>query len=91
MSAGRATASGHRAVLKHEAIWLGCVVRPNGERDDEGEQDPHQHAVPLRHSPCDFHGCVVLGDEIDIVPTVEANGSKPISPLSVAAEPRCVS
>ena len=31
------------------------------------------------------------GDEFDIVPTMEANGNEPISPLSVAAEPQCVS
>ena len=30
-------------------------------------------------------------EEFDIEPTVEANGNKPISPLSVAAEPPCVS
>ena len=78
-------------MLKHEAIWLGSVVPPNEGSDCEVEQDPHQHTVPLRHAPCHRHGCVVLGDEIDIVPTVEANGNKPISPLSVAAEPRCVS
>lgn len=28
---------------------------------------------------------------VDMVPMVEANGNKPISPLSVTAEPRCVS
>ncbi len=30
-------------------------------------------------------------DQFDIEPTVEANGNKPISPLSVAAELLCVS
>jgi hypothetical protein len=30
-------------------------------------------------------------EEFDIEPTVEANGNKPISPLSVAAELPCVS
>ena len=30
-------------------------------------------------------------NEVGMVPMVEANGSKPISPLSVAAEPHCVS
>ena len=61
--AGRAPASGHRAVPKHEAR-LSVGLR--------------------RHDP---RG---LGDS-DIVPKVEANGNKPISPLSVAAEPHCVS
>ena len=30
------------------------------------------------------------GIAVDMVPMVEANGNKPISPLSVAAEPHCV-
>jgi hypothetical protein len=32
-----------------------------------------------------------IAEEFDIEPTVEANGNKPISPLSVAAELPCVS
>jgi hypothetical protein len=33
----------------------------------------------------------MAGMDVDMVPMVEANGNKPISPLSVAAEPLCVS
>ena len=90
MSAGRATVSGHRAVLKHEAIWVGDGSGPSGEDHDEGEGS-HQHHDVARHMPSPGQGCVGAEDEIDIVPTVEANGNKPISPLSVAAEPHCVS
>ena len=79
MSAGRATASGHRAVLKHEAIWVGDGSGPSREDHDEGEGS-HQHDDVARHMPSPGQGCVGAEDEIDIVPTVEANGNKPISP-----------
>lgn len=46
------------------------------------------HTSPLPRIPRAFVGSV---KEFDIEPTVEANGNKPISPLSVAAEPPCVS
>jgi len=53
---------------------------------------PHrQHVAPMRHDPWELHGIAASEDEFDIVPTVEANGNEPISPLSVAAEPQCVS
>jgi hypothetical protein len=90
ISAGRATASGHRAVLKHEAIWVGDGSGPSGEDQDE-EEGSHQHDDVARHMPSPGQGGVGAEDEIDIVPTVEANGNKPISPLSVAAEPHCLS
>ena len=52
----------------------------------------HRHrVVPVRHAPCTRSDRAATAREYDIVPTVEANGSKPISPLSVAAEPHCVS
>ena len=88
MPAGRATASGHRAVLKHEANWVEEDTRPTGEDHDEREGS-HQHEARWRHAPGQVCGCAASAEEIDIVPTVEANGNKPISPLSVAAEPRC--
>ena len=62
----RATASGHRAVPKHEAN-VGEELRRRDVRARATRQD------------------------VDVVPMVEANGNKPISPLSVTAEPRCVS
>jgi hypothetical protein len=89
MSVRRATASGHRAVLKHEAIWVGEERRPTGEGDHKREGSRH-HDVPLHRAGRCRHGCV--GENgLNIVPTMEANGNKPISPLSVTAEPHCVS
>ena len=76
-------------MLKHEAICVGEELRPSGENDDEREGS-HQHDAPVRHA-ARGHRRMVMGDGFDIVPTVEANGNKPISPLSVAAEPHCVS
>ena len=91
MSVGRATASGHRAVLKHEASCKGDVgKRRSGGNEEDGPGEP-QHDMPWRHASDQHQLCAGSGDEIDVVPTVEANGNKPISPLSVAAEPRCVS
>ena len=61
-----------------------------GNKGPEGQFGPHhQHAIPLRHAPCELREVGVTGEEFDIVPTMEANGNEPISPLSVAAEPRC--
>lgn len=97
MPAGRATASGHRAVLRHEAKltdgWNGLkelrkVVR--GTLGPAGANWSHHHtAAPGRHAPEDRRASGATAWKYDIVPTVEANGNKPISPLSVAADPRC--
>ena len=46
------------------------------------------HASPALRIVCASAGSE---DQFDIEPTVEANGNKPISPLSVAAELLCVS
>lgn len=92
MSAGRATASGHRAVLKHEAKCWGDMDGRNDNGGVEAGEGSHQHIVRLRHGPRHCDGRMVVGVDFDIVPTVQANGNKPISLLSVAAEPRvCVS
>ena len=95
MSAGRATVSGHRAVLKHEAKMWEDGVRESGGTDRKASAHRHHHAMlvshALPHAPCARQGRVVIGGEFDIVPTVEANGNDPISPLSVAADSRCVS
>ncbi len=63
--------------------WQGAVRRacragaaPNGIAHD---------ARDTRMTVAASHGSA--REEFDIVPTVEANGNKPISPLSVAAEP----
>ena len=97
--AGRATASGHRAVPKHEAKLCEELKLDSGRRG-EGERGEYvlsawfgtrqQHADSVRHGRRDLRTLAVTG-KVDIVPMVEANGSKPISPLSVAAEPHCVS
>jgi hypothetical protein len=86
--AGRATASGHRAVPKHEAKLCEVLGRDCG-RNGEGERGEH----PVRHERRDMRMLAVAGMRGDIVPMpmVEANGNKPISPLSVAAEPHCMS
>jgi hypothetical protein len=52
-----------------------------------GARQPLAHSV--RHGPRDLRALAVTG-KVDTVPMVEANGNKPISPLSVAAEPHCV-
>jgi hypothetical protein len=49
-----------------------------------------QHGDSVRHGRRDLRTLAVTG-KVDMVPMVEANGSKPISPLSVAAEPHSVS
>lgn len=82
--------SGHRAELRHEAT-LEVDWKPKGDCDEsrtEGAEHCH-HTVPDHCEPCVSQGHAVTGEEYHIVPTVEANGNKPISPLSVAAEPRC--
>ena len=61
---------------KHEAKLCEELKRDCG-RSGEGERD--------------LRALAVTGMTVGIVPMVEANGSKPISPLSVAAEPHCVS
>ncbi len=45
----------------------------------------------IRHTPRAPRGAALSEAGFDVEPTVEANGDKPISPLSVAAEPHCVS
>jgi hypothetical protein len=98
--AGRATASGHRAVPKHEAKLCEELERDCGS-SGEGERGEYElsvwfgarqrHAHSLSHGRRDLRAPAVTGMDVDMVPMVEANGSKPISPLSVAAEPHCVS
>ena len=89
--AGRATMSGHRAELRHEATLGEDWDRPKGDCDENRpEEGEHCHrTVPDHCEPCESQGHAVTGEEYHIVPTVEANGNKPISPLSVSAEPRC--
>jgi len=83
---------------EHEADVRGRLLTTE-ERDERSVRyDPsgqvgRQHhaecrASPVTRMPRAFVGSV---EEFDIEPTVEANGNKPISPLSVAAEPPCVS
>ena len=91
MAMGRAAVSGHRAELRHEATLEEDWDRPRGDCDEnrrEGAEHRHR-TVPGRCEPCVSQGHAVTGEEYHIVPTVEANGNKPISPLSVSAEPRC--
>jgi hypothetical protein len=47
----------------------------------------------VRHGPREMRVLAVADMRVDILPMpiVEANGNKPISPLSVVAEPHCVS
>jgi hypothetical protein len=85
-------------VPKHEAKLCEELKRDCGW-SGEGERGEYelsawfgtrqQHADSVRHGRRDPRTLAVTG-KVDIVPMVEANGSKPISPLSVAAEPRCV-
>ncbi len=100
--AGRATASGHRAVPKHEAKLCEELERDCGRsgESERGERElsvwfgtHQQHAHPVRHGRREMRVLAVAGMRVDIapMPMVEANGNKPISPLSVAAEPHCVS
>lgn len=97
MPTGRATASGHRAVLRHEAKLEGGWNGPNelrkgvrGTAGPAGETwSHHQPVAPRRQAPEGRRAPGATAWEYDIVPTVEANGNKPISPLSVAADPRC--
>jgi hypothetical protein len=56
-----------------------------------GDGDQRRECVPEHDDQCEVHAIAAAGDEFDIVPTVEANGNEPISPLSIAAEPHCVS
>ena len=92
--------SGHRAVLRHEATLEAEQDRPRRSDEEDrrrarardGRFDAHRQWIsPGRHAPSPPRGCAVTGEEYHIVPTVEANGNKPITPLSVTAEPRCVS
>ena len=76
--AGRATASGHRAVPKHEAKLCEELERDGSSGEGERGERRGQRALAVTEMT------------VGIVPMVEANGSKPISPLSVAAEPHCV-
>ncbi len=83
---------------KHEAKLCEELERDCG-RSGEGERGEYasvwfgtrqQHADSVRHARRDLRTLAVTG-KVDMVPMVEANGSKPISPLSVAAEPHCLS
>ena len=95
--AGRATASGHRAVRKHEANVRGEIERDADSEDDEwgraglGFGSHRQHADAVRQERRAVRMRMSTQFGVDGVPMVEANGNKPISPLSVAAEPLCVS
>jgi hypothetical protein len=87
-------------VPKHEAKLCEELERDGGS-NDEGERGEYelsarfgarqQHAHSVRHGRRNLRALAVTGMTVDIVPMVEANGSKPISPLSVPAEPHCVS
>jgi hypothetical protein len=87
-------------VPKHEAklceeLERDCGSSGEGKRGEDelsvwfGARQRHAH--PVCHWRRHPRALAVTGMEVDIVPMVEANGSKPISPLSVAAEPHCVS
>lgn len=73
---------------EHEAKWKVGRMWADGWTD---EADQRRECEPGRHAQCEVRAIAGAGDEFDIVPAVEANGNKPISPLSVAAEPHCVS
>jgi hypothetical protein len=84
-------------VPKHEAKLCEELERDGGSNDESerGEyqlsvwfaaRQPHAHSVGHGR---DRRALAVTG-KVDMVPMVEANGNKPISPLSVAAEPHCV-
>ena len=87
-----------RAVPEHEVDVKGRlemteVMDERSLRDDPSGQSGRQHHVECHTSPETRMRCAFVSpaEEFDIEPTVEANGNKPISPLSVAAEPRSVS
>jgi hypothetical protein len=65
-----------------------CMVRYDPRGQFRRQQGAECHTSPVPRIPRALVGSV---KEFDIEPTVEANGNKPISPLSVAAEPPCVS
>ena len=70
---------------KHEANVGEERVRDCGRSEaSEGGADA------VRHERYDVRAAATEW-EVDMVTMVEANGNKPISPLSVAAEPHCVS
>ena len=83
---------------KHEAK-LCEELKGDCGRSGEGEPGEYelsvwfgtrqQHADSGRRARRDLRTRAVAA-KVDVVPMVEANGSKPISPLSVAAEPHCV-
>jgi hypothetical protein len=85
-------------VPKHEAKLCEELERDGGSKD-EGEcgeyglsvwfaaRQPHAHSDSHRRRD---RRALAVTRKVDMVPMVEANGNKPISPLSVAAEPRCV-
>jgi hypothetical protein len=87
-------------VPKHEANW-GEELRRDCGKSDEGRDGErawsvsfgtrHQHPDSVCHARRDVRARAMTGMDVDIVPMVEANGNEPISPLSVAAEPHCVS
>jgi hypothetical protein len=78
--------SGHRAVRKHEATLE--MDRERTERAGKtGDGDTGEGVVALHHRSRQARACRGTDHEVDVVPTVEANGNDPISPLSVAAEP----
>lgn len=83
---------------EHEAesdSWLSTSEENDGRVrrwEPSGQLGCHpravRHTIPPLRVACTSNG---PGGLIDIEPTVEANGNKPISPLSVAAELHCVS
>ena len=62
-----------------DELWLSAPVGTHRQQADAVRQARRG----MRAGPA--------GIGVDMVPMVEANGNKPISPLSVTAEPRCVS
>jgi hypothetical protein len=76
-------------VPKHEAKLCEELERDCG-RSGESERGELRF---VRHGRHEARVLAVAGMRVDILPMpmVEANGNKPISPLSVVAEPHCVS
>ena len=74
---------------KHEAKLCEELEQDCG-RSGESERGELKF---VRHGRREMRALAVAGMRVDILPMpmVEANGNKPISPLSVVAEPHCVS
>ena len=69
----------------------GRADRSDDEREGSYQHDDVARHMPFRRPRAARPRALAVTGKVDIVPMVEANGSKPISPLSVAAEPHCVS